>query len=66
MSGDPYESMMNAEPVICADCGRALYGTETCPCWSCPECRQGKHVNCTGETLSAADEIVPCGCRCKR
>ena len=33
MSGDPYESMMNAQPSYCADCGRALYGTETCPCW---------------------------------
>lgn len=28
----------------------------------CPECENGKHVNCTTETLNAADEMVPCTC----
>jgi hypothetical protein len=31
----------------------------------CPECRNGKHVNCTREALSDADEIVPCRCDCQ-
>lgn len=26
----------------------------------CPECRNGKPDNCTGETLDAADQYVPC------
>jgi hypothetical protein len=30
----------------------------------CPECRNGKCVNCTGEALDeSADEIVPCECK---
>jgi hypothetical protein len=29
----------------------------------CPECRDGKHRNCTGEALNEyLDEIVPCRC----
>lgn len=28
----------------------------------CPECRQGKHGNCTGEALNIHDELVPCAC----
>lgn len=28
----------------------------------CPECMQGKHINCTKEALSASDELVPCDC----
>jgi hypothetical protein len=29
----------------------------------CPECRDGKHGNCTGEALhDATDVIVECGC----
>lgn len=29
----------------------------------CPECRQGKHGNCTNEALDPeTDEIVPCEC----
>lgn len=27
----------------------------------CPECRQGKHVNCTHEVL-IDDEFLPCCC----
>jgi len=33
--------------------------------WSgeCPECRNGKHDNCTGQTLDeVTDEFVPCSC----
>lgn len=30
----------------------------------CPECRDGKHRNCTGEALhEPTDEIVECGCQ---
>lgn len=30
----------------------------------CPECRAGKHVNCTGTTLNmVTDEWVECGCQ---
>lgn len=32
------------------------------PVTSCPECRQGKHVNCTSETLDEHDELVLCTC----
>lgn len=28
----------------------------------CPECLQGKHVNCTGQTLTSTDEWVDCSC----
>lgn len=28
----------------------------------CPECRNGKHVNCTGWALDDRDEMVTCGC----
>jgi hypothetical protein len=28
----------------------------------CPECEQGKHRNCIGWTLNAADCEVPCEC----
>lgn len=29
----------------------------------CPECRNGKHQNCTNEALDeSTDEIVPCNC----
>jgi hypothetical protein len=28
----------------------------------CPECAQGKHVNCTKETLDLQDRWVPCAC----
>lgn len=28
----------------------------------CPECRAGKHGNCTESVLDAADEMVPCPC----
>jgi hypothetical protein len=28
----------------------------------CPECEQGKHVNCTVDTLTDEDEWVPCRC----
>jgi hypothetical protein len=29
----------------------------------CPECRSGKHVNCTGWALDEdSDELVECGC----
>lgn len=28
----------------------------------CPECRQGKHANCTGWALDADDEQTECGC----
>lgn len=31
----------------------------------CPECRNGKHPNCTGWALDAADEVVSCGCSCR-
>jgi len=31
----------------------------------CPECRDGKHQNCTGWSLDANDNVVPCPChRC--
>lgn len=30
----------------------------------CPECRAGKHANCTGQAYDAdADAFVPCGCQ---
>lgn len=29
---------------------------------TCPECRQGKHPNCTGWALDDNDEVIPCGC----
>lgn len=33
----------------------------------CPECRNGKHVNCNHEALDfATDEIVSCECPCQR
>lgn len=28
----------------------------------CPECAQGKHLNCVGEALDEHDEFVPCYC----
>ncbi|ASD52318.1 hypothetical protein QCN32_gp43 [Arthrobacter phage Niktson] len=29
----------------------------------CPECRDGKHQNCTGQALHpVSDEIVACNC----
>lgn len=28
----------------------------------CPECHQGKHLNCSEQTLDANDEWVPCDC----
>lgn len=28
----------------------------------CPECTQGKHRNCTGWALDAADVVVECAC----
>lgn len=28
----------------------------------CPECAQGKHGNCIGETLNDDDQWVPCAC----
>lgn len=28
----------------------------------CPECVQGKHVNCTGMVLNENDEFVKCEC----
>jgi hypothetical protein len=29
----------------------------------CPECQQGKHVNCTNQSLDpTTDELVPCDC----
>lgn len=30
---------------------------------SCPECNQGKHVNCTVQVLGSDDELHPCPCR---
>lgn len=31
----------------------------------CPECAQGKHINCDGRALdSDTDEIGACGCEC--
>lgn len=30
----------------------------------CPECRDGKHRNCTGWTLDDADRVVGCACAC--
>jgi hypothetical protein len=29
-----------------------------------PECREGKHANCSGEALSEDDEVVHCVCLC--
>ena len=29
----------------------------------CPECRQGKHSNCTGWALNDQDELVQCPCK---
>jgi hypothetical protein len=29
---------------------------------ACPECRDGKHRNCTGWALDADDKMVPCHC----
>jgi hypothetical protein len=29
---------------------------------TCPECRDGKHRNCTGWALDANDEMTPCHC----
>lgn len=28
----------------------------------CPECRAGKHPNCTGWALDENDDTVECGC----
>ena len=28
----------------------------------CPECAQGKHLNCTEQMLDEDDEWVPCPC----
>lgn len=28
----------------------------------CPECEQGKHVNCVGQALDDLDNIVSCYC----
>jgi hypothetical protein len=28
----------------------------------CPECAQGKHVNCTRQVLTEVEEIEPCPC----
>lgn len=30
----------------------------------CPECRDGKHVNCTGWTLDVDDNEIDCQCPC--
>jgi hypothetical protein len=30
--------------------------------YTCPECVQSKHDNCTGTVLDDADEMVPCAC----
>lgn len=32
---------------------------------TCPECLQGKHVNCTEILLDEHDEWVECVCPCK-
>ena len=38
-------------------------GTSWCENADCPECRQGKHGNCTGWALDPdTDEIRECGC----
>jgi len=31
----------------------------------CPECRAGKHGNCTGWALGPDDEMVACPCECQ-
>jgi hypothetical protein len=28
----------------------------------CPECKAGKHADCTGEALDDRDQLVPCTC----
>lgn len=28
----------------------------------CPECKQGKHVNCTEMMFNEHDAVVPCKC----
>lgn len=32
----------------------------------CPECRDGKHRNCDGQTLNDSDEFVDCPCECQK
>jgi len=32
------------------------------PVYLCPECAQGKCLNCSEQTLDEHDEWVPCGC----
>lgn len=35
------------------------------PDWraTCPECKQGKHGNCTGRILDETDDWAPCACQ---
>jgi hypothetical protein len=28
----------------------------------CPECKQGKHINCTGQALTEDDQWTTCAC----
>ena len=43
--------------------GAEVRGPDWTPPPSCPECRNGKHVNCTGQAWDdAADAPVLCGC----
>lgn len=31
----------------------------------CPECRSGKHINCTFEMINEHDLVVDCQCSCR-
>jgi len=42
---------------------RRKYLGEWVPIQPCPECRQGKHSNCTGWALDDRDEITQCPCQ---